>query len=133
MVREGFPADVAPTALRGVKVAIFQHYLTLADDHQGASTHFCPLKDVVLHSLREKSSSHQCKHHLIKEKYVNEASDQVVALSGDDLRHIWVPQHEVSIRTDGDAAFAGVQVEDLGCVCTSDCHKLVFIHLSSHL
>lgn len=62
-----------------------------------------------------------------------ETSDQVVALGRDDLHHIWVPQHEVSIGTYSNAAFSGVQVEDLGCICTSDCHKLVFIHLPSHL
>lgn len=64
---------------------------------------------------------------------VTSLSDQVVALSWDDLGHIRVPQHKVSIRPNCDVAFAGVQVEYLGCIRTGYCHKLVFIHLSCHL
>ena len=56
-----------------------------------------------------------------------------MALSRDDLCDIWVPQHKVSVRPHSDAALAGVQVEDLGCVCAGHCHKLVLIHLASHL
>lgn len=51
MVGEGFTADVAPTALRGVEAALLQHNLALADHHHRTSTHFCALKDVILHSL----------------------------------------------------------------------------------
>lgn len=60
-------------------------------------------------------------------------TDQVVALSGDDLRDIWVPQQKVGIRSHSNAALAGIQVEDLGSVCASHCHKLILIHLASHL
>lgn len=56
LVWEGFAADVAPTTLRGVKAAVLQHNLTLADYHQGTSTHFCALKDVILHSLQEEEA-----------------------------------------------------------------------------
>lgn len=54
VVREGFTTDVAPTALRGVKAALLQHNLALANHHQRTSTHFCPLEDVVLHSLEHE-------------------------------------------------------------------------------
>lgn len=60
-------------------------------------------------------------------------SDQVVALGCDDLSHVGVPQHKIGIRANSDAALAGEQVEDLSCVCASHCHKLVLIHLASHL
>ena len=51
MVGEGFAVDVAAAALRGVKVALLQHNLALADHHHRTSTHFGALEDVVLHSL----------------------------------------------------------------------------------
>lgn len=57
VVREGFTADVAPTALRGVKAALLQHNLALADHHHRASTHFCALKDVILYSLGKEEAS----------------------------------------------------------------------------
>lgn len=51
IVREGFPIDVAPTALCGVKGALLKDHLTLTDHHHRTATHFCALKDVVLHIL----------------------------------------------------------------------------------
>jgi len=54
VVREGFTTDVASTAFYGVKAAIFQHNLALADHHHRTSVHFCPLKDVILNSLGEE-------------------------------------------------------------------------------
>lgn len=51
VVGEGFAADVATTALRGVKAALLQHNLALADHHHRTPAHFCALKDVVLHCL----------------------------------------------------------------------------------
>lgn len=59
MVGEGFAVDVATAALRGVKVALLQHDLALADHHYRTSTHFCALEDVVLHSLEETMSLYQ--------------------------------------------------------------------------
>lgn len=56
MVRERFTADVAPAALHGVEAALLQHDLSLADHHHRTSTHFCALKDVILHSLGEESN-----------------------------------------------------------------------------
>lgn len=56
-----------------------------------------------------------------------------MVLGCDDLSHVWVPQHQVGIGAHSDAAFAGEQVEDLGCVCASHRHKLVLIHFTSHL
>lgn len=51
IVREGFPVNVAPAALCGVKGALLKDHLTLADHHHRTATHFCALKDVVLHIL----------------------------------------------------------------------------------
>lgn len=51
VIRERFAADVAPRAFGGVKAAVLQHNLTLADHHQWPTSHFCALKDVILHSL----------------------------------------------------------------------------------
>lgn len=51
VIGEGFTADVASTALHGVKGTVFQHYLALADHHQRTSSNLSPLKDVILHSL----------------------------------------------------------------------------------
>lgn len=54
MVREGFTVDVAPAALCGVKAALLQHDLALADYHHWTTTHLCALKDVIFHSLGEE-------------------------------------------------------------------------------
>lgn len=51
MIREGFTVDVAPAALHGVKAALLQHDLALADHHHRTSAHFSALKDVILYSL----------------------------------------------------------------------------------
>ena len=56
MIRERFTADVAPTTLHGVEGALLQHDLALADHHHRTSTHFCALKDVILHSLGEENN-----------------------------------------------------------------------------
>lgn len=58
---------------------------------------------------------------------------RVVALSGDDLGGVWVPQHQIGVRAHGDAPFARVQVEDLGGVGAGHCNKLVFVHFARHL
>lgn len=50
---------MAPTALGGVKGAVLEDNLTLADHHHRTTAHFCALKDVVLHVLEGKS--HHCK------------------------------------------------------------------------
>lgn len=60
-------------------------------------------------------------------------SYRVVALSRDDLGGVWVPQHQIGVRTHGDASLARVQVEDLGGVGAGHSNKLVFIHFSCHL
>lgn len=51
IVREGFPIDVAPTTLCGVEGALLKDHFTLTDHHHRTPTHFCALKDVVLHIL----------------------------------------------------------------------------------
>lgn len=53
VIGERLAADVAPTALSGVKIAVLQHDLALADDHHRTSTHLSALKDVILYSLVE--------------------------------------------------------------------------------
>ena len=58
---------------------------------------------------------------------------RVVALGGDDLGDVGVPQHQVGVWAHGDAALAGVHVEDLGCVGAGHRHKLVLVHLTRHL
>lgn len=58
---------------------------------------------------------------------------RVVALSGDDLGGIWVPQHQIGVRAHGDASFARVQVEDLGGISAGHRDKLVFVHFACHL
>lgn len=54
VVREGFPIDVAPAALCGVKGALLKDHLPLTDHHHRTPTHFCALKDVVLHILQRE-------------------------------------------------------------------------------
>lgn len=60
-------------------------------------------------------------------------SDQVVCFGSDDLSHIRVPEHQVSIRAHRDATLAGEQVEDLCRIRAGHCHKLVFVHFTSYL
>lgn len=57
-VGERFPGHKASRPLSGVEGPLLQHDLALADDHQGASAHFRPLKDVVLHSLQKEGGIH---------------------------------------------------------------------------
>lgn len=51
IVRERAAGDETAGPLRHVQVAIFQHDLALADDHQRRPTQLHPFKDVVLCSL----------------------------------------------------------------------------------
>ena len=51
IVREGAAGNEAASPLGHVQVAIFQHDLALADDHQRSPTQLHPFKDVVLCSL----------------------------------------------------------------------------------
>lgn len=57
VVGEGFPTDVAATALRGVEGALLKDHLTLTDHHHGTPAHFCALKDVVLHILERRGQT----------------------------------------------------------------------------
>lgn len=54
VIGEGFTGDVSSRALSGMKGPFLQYDLPLADDDQRSSTHFNPLKDVILHRLRER-------------------------------------------------------------------------------
>lgn len=54
-VREGFPGDVPPRALRDVQIPILQHDLALADHHQGRPTALHALEDVVLQRLQREN------------------------------------------------------------------------------
>lgn len=51
VVREGAAGDEAASPLGHVQVAIFQHDLALADDHQRSPAQLHAFKDVVLCSL----------------------------------------------------------------------------------
>lgn len=51
VVRERAAGDEAAGPLGHVQVAIFQHDLALADDHQRSPTQLQPFKDVILCSL----------------------------------------------------------------------------------
>lgn len=51
VVREGAAGDEAASPLGHVQVAIFQHNLALADDHQRSPAQLHAFKDVVLCSL----------------------------------------------------------------------------------
>lgn len=51
VISEGLAGDVAATALSGVKGAVLQDDLALADDHCGTPTDLSALKDVVFNSL----------------------------------------------------------------------------------
>lgn len=56
-----------------------------------------------------------------------------MALGGDDLGGVGVPQHQVCVGAHSDAALAWIQVEDLGSVGAGHGHKLVFIHFTRYL
>lgn len=58
---------------------------------------------------------------------------RLVALGRDDLHRIWVPNHQVAVRTHRYSPLAGIEVEDLGGICACHSHKLVFIHFPSGL
>lgn len=60
-------------------------------------------------------------------------ADQVVCFGSDDLGHVRVPEHKVSIRAHCYATLAGEQIKDLCCICAGHCHKLVFVHFTSYL
>lgn len=79
------------------------------------------------------SHKHTDIHKQFGERWINVLSDQVVALGWDDPGHVRVPQHEVGIGANGNAALAGEQVKNLGGVCAGHCHKLVLVHLARHL
>lgn len=56
-----------------------------------------------------------------------------MALGRDNLRDVWVPEDQISIRTHSDATLTGVQVENLGGVGAGHSNKLVFVHFARHL
>lgn len=54
VIGKGLAGDIATTALGGVKVAVLQDNLALADHHCGTPTDLCALKDVVFYSLNRE-------------------------------------------------------------------------------
>lgn len=57
----------------------------------------------------------------------------VVSLGRDCLDAVRIPDDQVGVGAHGDAPLPRVQVEDFGCICAGHSHKLVLIHLASHL
>lgn len=56
-----------------------------------------------------------------------------MSLGRDCLDAVRIPDNQISIRAHCNTALPRVQVEDFGCVCAGHGHKLVLIHLTSHL
>lgn len=56
-----------------------------------------------------------------------------MSLGRDCLDAVRVPDDQVGVGAHGDAPLPRVQVEDFGGVCAGHSHKLVLIHLASHL
>lgn len=56
-----------------------------------------------------------------------------MSLGRDCLDAVGVPDDQVGVGAHGDASLPRVQVEDFGSVRAGHSHKLVLIHLASHL
>lgn len=57
----------------------------------------------------------------------------VVGLGRDCLDAVRIPDNQISIRAHCNTALPWVQVKDFSCICAGHSHKLVLIHLASHL
>lgn len=76
---------------------------------------------------RKREGNEQQSSHCRKYPYY------VMSLGRDCLDAVRIPDNQISIRAHCNTALPRVQVEDFSCVCAGHSHKLILIHLASHL